>query len=608
MKKMWLALMLVTALIVSACAAPAAPAGDATGGEAAADSGSASTGVSEFHPAWPYQPPPTGHFNTFVTNGLLAGSIYQDLMEPSLFMYMWADASWVPLAGESWEWTDDTTLTVDLIDGAVWSDGSAFTSQDVVDTFTISRLLSQTVWNFISDVQAVDENTVSFILNEPSTTVPRRVLRDVRIRASSVYGDFAARTRELVDAGMTNEDDDWKSLIQEFNEFRPEAMVVLGPYQIDPASITESQMMLNKVDTSYWADVVKFDRLVNYNGETPVVTPLVLSGDVDYATHGFPPATEREFMNLGYRIIRAPIYNGGAIYLNHQIHPFEMKEVRQAMAYAIDKVENSFITYADSGKPAVCMCGFSDNLTELWLSEDVRSQLDPYTQDLEKAEELLTSIGFTRDDDGVWIDDEGNRMEYELKVAAEFADHAGSAENAANQLTEFGIKVEVRGINFQQMPIDVNEGNFQLAMRGWGTGNPHPQFSYELNFTQHNAYFSGVGAGSGAVGSVDSPGMYFDLNVSTESVGDVNLAELLQAAGSGGDEEAQKEALGTIALAYNELLPQIPLYERYGNNPVPSRFAAGWLPEGDPIYQNSPYADSFVVLQILDGTLGPAGQ
>ncbi len=607
-KQFWLALALITALVLSACAAPADPAGDASGSDAAASAGGeAATGVSEFHPAYPYQPTPTGHFNTFVTNGFTLG-IYQDLMEPSLFMYMWHDASWVPLAGESWEWTDDTTLTVNLIQGAQWSDGTPFTSQDVVDTFTISRLLSQTVWNFISDVEAVDETTVNFILNEPSTTVPRRVLRDVRIRASSVYGDFAERVRELVDQGLTKDDDEWKSLLQEFNEFRPEEMVVLGPYQIDPNSITESQMILNKVETSHWADIVNFDRIVNYNGETPVVTPLVLSGDVDYATHGFPPATEREFISLGYRIIRPPIYSGGALYVNHKIEALANKEVRQAMAYAINKEENAFITLAESAKAPICMCGFSDNLVDLWLSEDVQSALNPYNQDLEMAEELMTGAGFTRDDDGVWMDGDGNRMEYEIKVAAEFADHSASAENVAEQLTNFGINVEVRGINFQQMPIDVNEGNYQLAMRGWGAGNPHPQFSYELNFTQHNAAFSGVGSGSGAVGSVDNPGMYFDMNVSTESVGDLNISELLQQAGTGGDAEAQKEVLGTLALAYNELLPQIPLYERYGNNPVPSRYAAGWLPEDDPIYLNSPYTDSFVVLQILDGTLGPAGE
>ena len=43
-------------------------------------------------------------------------------------------------------------------------------------------------------------------------------------------------------------------------------MVVLGPYKIDAASVTESQMIINKVPTSFMADKVKFDKLVNYNG------------------------------------------------------------------------------------------------------------------------------------------------------------------------------------------------------------------------------------------------------------------------------------------------------------------------------------------------------
>lgn len=614
-RRFWLAFVMIAALIISACGAPApdsggeeaAPAGaEQSGGEEAAPAAaeeSGGEGVAEFHPAWPYSPPPTGHFNTWVTNGMTLG-IYRALMEPPLFMFMWADGSWMPVAGESWEWVDDTTLRVNLIEGAQWSDGTPFTSQDVVDTFSISRLLSQTVWRFLDDVQAVDDLTVDFILTEPSTTVPRRVLREMHITASSVYGDFAQRVRDLVADGKTNEDNEWKQLLQEFNEFRPEEMVVLGPYKIDPNSITESQMILEKVDTSYWADVVRFDRMVNYNGETPVVTPLVLSGDVDYATHGFPPATEREFQSLGYRIIRAPIYSGPALYFNHTIHPFEMKEVRQALAYAINFEENAFISLAESGVAQECMCGFSDNLTPLWLSEEVRGQLDPYTQDLEKAEQMLLDIGFTRDDDGVWIDDTGQRMEWELTAPAEFADWSAAAENVAEQLTNFGFKTSFRGVNFQQHPIDVNEGKFELAIRGWGAGNPHPSFAYENNFSTHNAAATGVGAIGG--GSIDLPGMAFDMNVSTESVGDVDLWALTKEAGSGGDAEAQIAALDTIALAYNELLPQIPLWERYGNNPVPSRFASGWLPEDDPIYVNSPYADSFVVIQILTGQLGPA--
>lgn len=94
----WFALLLVLALTLSACVAPAA-APSAAPGEAAAPT------VSEMHIAWPYSVPPTGHFNTFVTNGLSL-AIYQALMEPPLFYYMWADASWMPIAGESWEWVD----------------------------------------------------------------------------------------------------------------------------------------------------------------------------------------------------------------------------------------------------------------------------------------------------------------------------------------------------------------------------------------------------------------------------------------------------------------------------------------------------------------------
>jgi peptide/nickel transport system substrate-binding protein len=607
--QVWLVLALIAALIISACGAPAADSGGeeaspAAAQEEAAPAAEAESGVSEFHPAWPYSPPPIGHFNTWVTNGMGLG-IYRALMEPPLFMFRWADGSWMPVAAESWEWVDDVTLRVNLIQGAAWSDGSAFTSQDVVDTFTIARLLSQSVWRFLSDVQAVDDQTVDFILSGPSTTVPRRVLREMHITASSVYGDFAQRTRDLVAAEMTNEDDEWKQLLQEFNELRPDGIVVLGPYQIDPNSITESQMILNKVESSYWADTVRFDKMVNYNGETPAVTPLVLSGDVDYATHGFPPATEREFMSLGYRIIRAPIYSGPALYFNHTIHPFQMKEVRQALAYAINFEENAFISLAESGVAQDCMCGFSDNLTPLWLSEEAMGKLNPYSQDLELAEQMLLDIGFTRADDGIWIDDTGARMEWELTAPAEYSDWSAAAENAAEQLTNFGFKTSFRGVNFQQHPIDVNEGRFQLAIRGWGAGNPHPTFSYENNFSTHNAAATGVSA-SGGSGSIDLPGMSFDLNVSTDSVGDVDLWALTKEAGSGGDAAMQIEALDAIAMAYNELLPQIPLWERYGNNPVPSRFASGWLPEGDPIYVNSPYADSFVVIQILTGQLGPA--
>jgi peptide/nickel transport system substrate-binding protein len=154
---------------------------------------------------------------------------------------------------------------------------------------------------------AVDDTTVDFLLNGPSTVAPRRLPRDSLIHASSVYGEWAAKVNELVAAGKTLQDQEWKKICwpSSTNSART-TWSCWARTRSYPASVTESQLILNKVPTSFMAENVKFDRLVNYNGETPVVTPLVLSGDVDYATHGFPPATEREYIDLGYRIIRAP--------------------------------------------------------------------------------------------------------------------------------------------------------------------------------------------------------------------------------------------------------------------------------------------------------------
>lgn len=553
-------------------------------------------GVSEFHTAWPYTPPPAGHYNTFVSDGITL-FIYQPLMEPSLFFYVWHDQSWLPLAGDSWEWLDDTTLRVNLHQGAVWSDGSPFTSQDVIDTFTIRRLLGSSEWNFMNEIVAVDDHTVDFILDEPSTTFPRRVLsRAVSIRASSNYGEWADRVRDLLDQGLDSDSDEWSALLEEFNAYRPEDMVVLGPYKIDQDSVTESQMILNKNETSFMADWVNFDRIVNFNGETPDVTVLVLAREVDYATHGFPPATEAQFIADGTRIIRGPLYTGPALYFNMTIHPFEMPEFRQALAYAIDRDENGFVSLADSGKRQLLMTGFADSVADTWLTDDTKAALNHYDYDVAKAEEILLGLGFSRDSDGVWLDDTGARMEFELTAPAEFADWSAAAENVAEQLTDFGIITTFRGVNFQQHPTDVRAGDFQMAIRNWGAANPHPSFAFDTDFNSYN--------GGGGEGVTGGSGMSWPLVQST-SLGELDLGALTIEAGSGGDEAAQAATVNTLALAYNELLPQIPLWERYGNNPASQVRVVGWPPDGDPIYNNGPYGDPFVTYLLLTGTLAP---
>jgi peptide/nickel transport system substrate-binding protein len=593
-RRLWLTFLLMAALLLAACVAPAEP-----GPAAPAAPEAAAGGVKEFRGIWPYVVPPAGHFNTFVTTNSIALGNYQFLQEPPLFLYMWADDDWLPMAGESWEWADDVTVRVKLPAGAVWSDGSAYTAQDVVDTFTIQRLQGITVWQFLEDVVAVDDTTVDFKLNEPSNTVLRRIFRETFIRPSSVYGDFAGRIRELIAGGADSEAAEWQALLQEFNEFRPPSVVSLGPYVMDVDSITEAQIILNKNETSFMADGVAFDRLVIFNGETPDATPLMLAKEADYATHGFPPATTQEFMAQGVRIIRGPNYSGPALYFNHTIYPFSVPEFRQALAYAINRAENGTISMAESGVAVENMAGISDNLVPLWLTEETIGQLNKYEFNRETAEQMLLDLGFTRGDDNIWIDDQGNRLSFELTAPSEFADWSAAAENLAEQLTDFGIETTFRGITFSQHPAEIRAGNFEMAIREWGAGNPHPHFSFDVDFNTYNTT-------GGSVEVTDAgPGMSFPL-VQTTSLGALDLAALTIEAGKGSDRDAQAVIVNQLALAYNELLPQIPLWERYGNNPVVEGLrVTGWPPDGDPVYKNGTYADPFSIVLMVTGKLQP---
>jgi peptide/nickel transport system substrate-binding protein len=553
-------------------------------------------GAAEFHGAYPYQLPPTGHFNTFVSaTAILAYTLYQDVLEMPMAMYRWAEQKYEPYMATEWGFEPPDVFKVTLREGAKWSDGSEFTSKDVVATFNILRLQEQLAWNYLASVEPEDEYNLTFTMKDPSTVVERLVLRE-RIRANSVYGEWSKKAQELFESGADPESKEYRDLVTKVEEFRPEQMVVSGPYNIDKKSITESELTMDKVDTAWNADSTKFDKLIIYNGEVPAVTPIVLSKDIDYATHGFPLATEKSFKEQGIRILRPPTYSGPALYFNYaKIKAVADPRVRQAIAHAIDMYENATVSLADSAKRSEYMTGVSDVIIKDWVSDQDLADMDPYEYDPDKATSMLENLGFEKDG-GVWVSPEGERMEYELGAPAEFADWSAAAKNLADQLTKFGFKTTVRTVTFTQWLPRLQNGQFEMGIEAWGQGQPHPVYSFEYPLLTNNVAASGGG-------------MSYDLTQDTESFGAVDLEKLIIQTASGLDVEEQKATVTKLSKIFNELLPVIPLWERYGNNPaLEGERVVGWLPDSNPIYQNSPYEDSFTVMMIMDGTLKPAGQ
>ncbi len=195
---------------------------------------------------------------------------------------------------------------------------------------------------------------------------------------------------------------------------------------------------------------------------------------MSYATHGFPPATDQAMQDAGCVILRAPYLYGASVYINHDKYPFSRPEVRKAMAMVIDREESAFLTKGLSAQPVHYMAGMADTLVDIWMSDEDKAALNTYELNPEAAEELLLSIGFTRDANGKWIDDQGNPVAAEYIFQAEWADYGAAAQHAVEQLNEFGFDITGRAVQWQQVDEDIKNGNFTLSVRSWGTSSPIP--------------------------------------------------------------------------------------------------------------------------------------
>jgi peptide/nickel transport system substrate-binding protein len=153
-------------------------------------------------------------------------------------------------------------------------------------------------------------------------------------------------------------------------------------------------------------------------------------------------------------------------------------------------------------------------------------------------------------------------------------------------------------VQFQQQEQDVYNSNFQLTIRNWGTANPFANASYLEPYNRYNGQGQFAGEGKGG-------GMKFNPDV-TYSGGKINVRDVALKAGEGLDKEAQSKLIDQLALSFNELLPVVPLWERYGNNPMNRKFVE--VPAGDdPIYQN-PGLDHFMPYLIITGKAAPAAK
>jgi len=538
-----------------------------------------------FAGGWPYATVPTGHFNMFVANAIEL-KFYRELHQLPLATYRAVSDEYVPMLAKSWKLSDDKkTFDLTLRNDVDWRSGEKFTAKDVWTTFMMYRLVGNPVWNYIDDVKVVSDTEVSFNIKQETTMLYRYILRKPMVDYKT-YGTYADKVNTLLTSGKNETSEEWKALVNEFTNYRPEIVNATGPYYLDPAKVSESNVELLKNDKSFLASTVNFDKVLVYNGSVPDLTPLVLNKEVDYLTHQFPAATMDTFKGIGYNTIQLQGVDGIGLYINEAVKPLDIKEVRQAFAYVIDRNRIGELALPGITRGTKYISGLGDLMTENWVDT---SKLIDYKVNLEKAKTLLQGAGLTLKD-GKWFLADGKQFVLSLQCPSSWSDAATAASEIAQQLTAFGIQTTFEGIDPNARQTNINEGNFQLALSFFGTGQPHPMFAYETPLLISN--------------SKAAKGMSYPMNQNTAIAGQVNLEDLIYQSTAGWDSTAQKAIVEKIVYTVNETVPYIPIYAKWSTNLSSEGLRTDWGSDKD-LYLNSAGDDNFAVIKILNGDLKP---
>jgi peptide/nickel transport system substrate-binding protein len=548
-----------------------------------------------FYGTWPYVLPPDHSLNSFSPNGPTTnlGAVFRSYVELPAAIYNWGTQEYVGLLAESWGFADDNSYyEIKLVPGALWSNGDPVTSADVTNTYAIGRILGWAQFNYISEVEAVDETTVHFIFSGEPSLVAERLLLKEYITPSATYGDLAQRALDLYESGAASDSEEWTALSAEITSFSPAELIASGPYTYTLDDVGDAFMTMRWQPNSIFSASVNFGEIRMWAGETEATTPLVLSGELGHSTNVYPAATIEQIQGLGIRLLDIPRGYGPALLFNFAQSPWDIKEVRQAIAYAIDREQNAFLTNGIGALGTVYMSGLLDDNVPQLIDQDVIDQLNHYDYDLDAAEELMTSAGFSRNPDGKWADADGNVISADYTFPAEFADFAGAAQDAIAQLNAFGFDITPRALPWQEAAAAIRNGEFSLSVWSWASQSPFASLQFNGPTRRFNTALP-----------EDQPGIDFLMQFEWNGE-EVDLDQLILHASDGLDEAIRRERAGQIALIINDVLPFIPLNVERSIEPLNENLIAGF-PSEDTWLENPTGNDHAIIYYLLTGVISP---
>lgn len=196
--------------------------------------------------------------------------------------------------------------------------------------------------------------------------------------------------------------------------------------------------------------------------------PLAFDGRADYETESVPSSlVQRELSTPGGHYLTTSNFAQFALYFNERYSPLGSVNVRQALAYLVDRPQ--ILALQDGGHSPHHWIRYPDGLLSSvereYLSASQIRSLNPYHYDRARATQLLKNAGLRKTSSG-WVLPDGKPFTLTIGTPSGW----GGEElfgKVATKLTSFGIKTTSTAVEQPGYWTDQTKGDYQLDW-GWG--------------------------------------------------------------------------------------------------------------------------------------------
>jgi peptide/nickel transport system substrate-binding protein len=393
---------------------------------------------------------PPHNWNPLVNWDYAAGTV--GLVYETLFLYDPLADEFTPWLAESGEWTSPNVYDLTLRDGIEWTDGEAFTADDVVFTVELGQFESvpySTLWTWLESAEAVDDLHVRFTFSQANYQEWANWIFNNAIVPEHLWADLS---EEEVATGAN------------------ENPIGTGPYLYE--SHDQDRQVWVRNDDWWGIEQLGIELAPRYvidvvNASNSVALGRVLQGGVDMSNNFLPGVASLVEGDYGIATYYPePPYmlsaNTAWLVPNTTKAPMNDPAFRRALAFSIDTGRIVEDVYGD-----MVMAANSTGLLPNWdkyVDESVVNDLG-FAYDPAQAKQILADAGY-RDTNGDGFVEglDGSAIELSLMVPNGWTDWMESIRVVAESAGAVGINITPEFPDYNALVDARNTGNFDLVI------------------------------------------------------------------------------------------------------------------------------------------------